>query len=75
MGEVFVNGCDQLGHAGEGATAQPIDREVAKEALDHVQPRGRSRREVHVKARALGQPALHGQMFVRGVVVRDTAQQ
>ena len=41
----------QLGHAGEHAAAQPLDGDVAEEALDHVQPRTGRRREVHVEAR------------------------
>ena len=49
-------------------------RDVAEEALDHVQPRRRGRREVHVEARVLGQPLLHLGMLVRGVVVADQVQ-
>jgi hypothetical protein len=58
----------------EYTAPEPVLREVAKEALYHVQPRRAGRREVHVKARMPFQPPLHLGMFVRGVVVRDQVQ-
>ena len=69
MRDVLMDGGDQFGHAGEHAAAQALGGDVAEEALDHVQPRRRGRREVHVEARVFGQPVLHGRVLVRGVVV------
>lgn len=57
-----------------GAAAQSIDGDVAKEALDHVQPPRRGGREMHVEPWMLGQPRLHCRMLVRGVVVSDQMQ-
>ena len=53
---------------------QSVLREVAEEALDHVQPGRAGRREVYVKARVPFQPALHLGVFVRGIVVGDQVQ-
>jgi hypothetical protein len=39
-----------------------------------VQPRPGGGREVHVQARMLGQPALHGRMLVHGIAVGDQMQ-
>ena len=74
MRDVLVNGRHQLRHAGKHAPTQSIGRDVAKEPLDHVQPRGRGRREVHVKSRVFCQPRLHLGVLVRGVVVGDQMQ-
>jgi hypothetical protein len=71
MGDVLVDGRDQLGHAGEVASTQPFGRDVAEESLNHIQPRCRGRREVHVESRMLRQAFLRGRMFVRGVVISD----
>ncbi len=73
-GDVFLHGGDEFGDAVEYATAQSLGGEVAEEALDHVQPRGRGWREVNAKARMLLQPLLDLGMFVRGVVVTDQMQ-
>jgi len=74
VSDVFVDGGNQLRDAGEHAAAQPLGGDVAKEAFDHVQPRGRSGGEVHDESRMLFQPRLHGRMLVRGVVVGDQMQ-
>jgi len=74
MRDVFVNGGDQFGHAGEHAVAQSVGRDVTEEPLDHVQPRGGGWREVHVDTRVLGQPLLHDRMLVRRIVVGDEVQ-
>jgi len=55
----------------EDASAQLLLREIAEEALDHVQPRATGGREVHVEAWVPFQPALYKRMFVGGVVVDD----
>lgn len=74
MSDVFIDGVDQLGHAREHTAAQPLFSQVAEETLDHVQPRRRGGREVHVDARMLCQPPLHVRMLVGGVVVDDQVQ-
>ena len=74
MVDVFIDGGDQLRHAGEHAATQALGGDVAEESLDHVQPRRRGRCEVHVEARVFGQPLLHCRVLVRGVVVGDEVQ-
>ena len=48
--------------------------DLGKEALDHVEPRGRSRREVQVKARMPLEPAFTAGVLVGGIVVDDQMQ-
>ena len=74
MGDVVVDGRDQRGDAGEHATAQSFGRDIAEEALDHVQPGGRGGGEMHLNPRMLGQPLLYNGMLVCGVVVGDQVQ-
>lgn len=54
-GDVLVDGSQQVRYAGEHTSAQTFDGDIAKEALDHVQPGCRGRREVHDEARMPGQ--------------------
>jgi len=49
VSNVFVDGSDQFRHAGDHAAAQALIGDVAEEALDHVQPRRRCGREVHLE--------------------------
>jgi hypothetical protein len=67
----FVESFDEFQDAAENASLQPVFRAIPEEAFDHVEPRGASRREVHVEARMAFQPALDLGMFVRGIVVGD----
>ncbi len=60
--------------AGEAVAPDALVGDVAKEALNHVQPRCAGGREVDDKARVSGQPLLHFGMVVRGVVVHDQMQ-
>ena len=69
MSDVLIDGSDQFRHAGEDTATQPLSGDIAEELLDHVQPRRRGWREMHVEAWMLGEPVLHNGMFVRGVVV------
>ena len=68
---VFVEGDFEIGHAGECAATEAFVGDVAKEALDPVQPRGTGGGEGHMKAWVLGQPGLYLWLWllVRGVVV------
>ena len=54
--------------------AQPFGRDVAEESLHHVEPRGRSRREVHVESRMFVQPRLHRGVLVGDIVVGNHVQ-
>ena len=74
MSNVFIDGGDQLGHAGKHPAAQTFGGDVVEEPLDHIQPGGRGWREMHSEARMPGQPLLHGGMLVCGVVVGDQVQ-
>ena len=64
----------QVGHAFENATANALVRDVAKEALDHVEPRRTGGREVHVKSGVLGQPGEYLRVLVSRIVVHDQVQ-
>src|SRR5271154_1219881 len=59
----------------EYATLEPLFGELGEEALDGVQPRGRSRREVEGDARMAAKPLNHLGMLVGGVVVQDHMDQ
>jgi len=74
MRDVLINCRHQFDYVGEYATTQPLCRDVAKEPFDHVQPRRRGWREVHVKSRMFVQPCLHVGMLMSGVVVGDQVQ-
>ena len=74
MRAVLIGGSHQLRHAGKHVSAQSFDRDVAEESLDHVQPRGRVRREMHVKLQILVQPCPHSGVLVGGVVIGDQVQ-
>ena len=59
----------------EHAPLEPLFGELGEEALDSVQPRGRSRREVEGEARVTPEPLDHLGMLVGGVVVQDYMDQ
>src|SRR2546425_13247854 len=68
---VGTNGGEEGGHAAEGATPDPFSRDLSKETLDEIQPRGPRGREVEMKPRMVDHPGLHSRMLVRAVVVQD----
>ena len=74
LGNVEVDRQFQLCDAEEAVAPDALVGDVAKEALNHVQPRCAGGREVDDKARVSGQPLLHFGMVVRGVVVHDQMQ-
>jgi len=74
LGDVFFQSRDQFGYAPENATSQSIAGEVAKEALDHVQPGSVGGRKMEVKTRVFAQPFVHLGMFVGGVVIQNQMQ-
>ena len=71
MLDKVANGIFQLDCAAVDAAADLFFGESGEPTFEQVQPRGRSRREVQVKARPLGQPAPDQLGFVRAVVIQD----
>ena len=53
VGDVLADGRYQVRHTGEHPPAQPLDGDIAKEPLDHIQPGRRGGREVDVNAGCL----------------------
>ena len=72
--EEAVDGGLQIGDALEDPTLEPPLRQRGEEALDGVEPRGRGRREVEVKARMPRQPRPDFRVLVRGVVIDNEMQ-
>ena len=56
--DVSADSRDELFQIAKHAAPQPVLREIAEEALHHVQPRRAGGREVHMKTRVPSQPAL-----------------
>ena len=69
--DVVADGHDQLLQVLEGTAPDSVFRQIAKEAFDHIGPRGRGRREVHMEALVSLQPPFDTFVFVRSVVVAD----
>lgn len=67
----LFNGSNQIRYATEHATANTFAGDLPKPPFDKIEPRGRSRREVAVKAGMLFQPCLDHGVIVRTVVVHD----
>jgi hypothetical protein len=72
--EVDVDRCDQFVDARKGAFTDDVVGELAKEALDEVEPGGTGRGKVDLNVRMLLQPSADGGMLVRSVVVDDQMQ-
>ena len=69
--DLIADGNDELLQVPENSAPDSAFCQIAEEAFDHVQPRGRSWREVHMEAFVSFQPALDALMFVGTVVVAD----
>jgi len=54
--DVFVDGGDQFRNAVKDAARQPVGRNAAEEAFDHVEAGSGGRREVDMETRMLFQP-------------------
>ena len=67
--QVVFDGGFEVGDAAKHAAADGIGGDQPEEALDLVEPRGGSRREVEMKARMAFQPCFDLGMLVGGVVV------
>ena len=72
--EIVHDGLLQFIDALEDATADALSGDLGKEALDHVEPRAGSGREVQVKARMPLEPALYRRGLVGGIIVDDEMQ-
>src|ERR1700690_1908028 len=72
--DVSTDGQDEFFQIAKNAAPQPVLREIAEEALHHVQPRRAGGGEVHMKTRVPGQPALYLGVFMGSVVVADQVQ-
>ena len=57
------DGVFQLGDALEGAASNAVSGDLGEEALHHVEPGSRGRREVQMEARMRLEPALYGRGF------------
>src|SRR5215470_287991 len=71
LAHIDANRSDEGWNAAEGAASDSFTRDLGKEALDQVQPRGAGRGEVEVKPGMLAHPRLHRGMLMRAVVVQD----
>ena len=73
-GDVALDGGDQVRYAAEDTAFQAVGRDAAKEALDHVEPRCGSRREMDMETWMFLQLLLDLEIFVRRIVVADQMQ-
>ena len=67
----LFDGSDQIRYATEDAAANTLAGDLPKPPFNKIEPRGRSRREVAMKAGMLFQPCLDPGVIVRTVVVHD----
>ena len=74
LGDVRVNGRNQLRDTAKDPATNLFGREVSKHAFDQVEPRTTGGREMHVDARVAPQPPLDRGVFMRGVIVGDQMQ-
>src|SRR5579859_335486 len=72
--EISADGGFQFARAAMNPAAQLLFGEPAKPALDEVEPRSGSGREVQVQARMAQQPALDGRSLVGAVIIEDQVQ-
>ena len=66
-----IDGRLQIDNALEDATLQAALGENSEKALDSIQPRGRSRREVKCKAWMPGEPLDDFRVLMRGIIIED----
>ena len=72
--EIVHDGLLQFIDALEDAAADAPSGDLGEEALDHVEPRAGSGREVQVKARMPLEPALYRRGLVGSITVDDEMQ-
>ena len=61
----------ELPDGGMNTALEPLSRELSEPALDLIDPRCRSRGEVHMIMRSAGEPRLDLGGFVGGIVIHD----
>lgn len=74
MGDVLLDGSDEVTHIVETATANALVRQVAEPPLHHIQPRTRCRNEMEMEARVSPQPGFDSRVLVGPIVVHDQMQ-
>jgi hypothetical protein len=67
----LFNGRYQIRYAPKYATPNTLAGDLSKPSFDKIQPRGRGRREVAMKAGMLFQPCLNPGMIVRTIVIQN----
>ena len=67
----LFDGSDQIRYATEHATSNTFAGDLPKPPFNKIEPRGRGRREVAMKAGMLFQPGLDPGMIVRAIIVQD----
>ncbi len=72
--DVLLDRTDQFRDTAEHAAAQAFGCDIAEEALNHVQPGCRGRREMHVESRMFLEPLLDVRVLVGRVVIADQMQ-
>lgn len=72
--DTLLDSGDEFEDAVKRTALQTLSANVAEETLDHVEPGGRSGREVNVKAQMLLEPTAHLGVVMRPVVVHDQVQ-
>ncbi len=74
IGEILLNGGDQVRHAAKDATANALVGDLAEPAFDQVQPRTRSRDEMQMKSWMASDPGFDARVLVGSVVIHDQVQ-
>ena len=69
--QILNDGTVEFSDALEGAAADAVSGDLGEEALDHVEPGCRGRREVQTKTGMRLEPALHGGGLVSRIVIDD----
>ena len=71
VGDLCVNGCNQLRDTAKHLATNLFGRQVAKDTFNQLEPRSTGQGEVHVNTRVARQPRLNRGVFVHGVIVGD----
>lgn len=74
IAHVVLDSGDQFRHAAECPAADALVGDLAKPALDQVQPGTRSRSEMQMEPGMAPDPGLDLRMFVGSIVVHDQVQ-
>ena len=69
--EILLNGNFEVVYAPKHTATDPLLGNVPEKALYQIDPRGRGRREMHVKSRVLSHPVFDIGMLVCRIVIDD----